>query len=185
MDRLKHTERWYEIVAGLSDEAYAEFMTTVRELAEADDVISLFECALQYSMATRLEALRNELPDQTVWYNDLKLITKPVEVVLSTLMQMEDDVASTGEGAFAKAVAELNELAPNALSPLSGEACNLSAFDAALIDLQRAAEPVKRKVLAAAVALVVDNDDYTYEQALLIMIIADALRLERPDWLRT
>jgi hypothetical protein len=65
----------------------------------------------------------------------------------------------------------------------SAESCTLASFDAALDELALASVSVKVNILDAVTKLVVQNDDYTWDQALLAMAIADVLELDRPGWM--
>jgi hypothetical protein len=183
MERLKQAESWYEALVDLDDEQYRTFTAVLRELVEADDIISLFECALQHSITHRLDLPRSGAVMPPTRYDDIELVAGQVSVLLSTLMQMEDDVDETGAGAFQTGLAALNYDGEEPIDFLGADKCTLSSFNAALDDLRHATGSIKAQVFSACSSAVGDNADYTYDQALLLAMIADGFNMERPDWI--
>jgi hypothetical protein len=182
LDRLKRAEACYDALAELTDADYRTFGIVVRELMEAEGIISLFESALQYSMGARLDAKREGREEPSVWYESLELVAEPIAKVLSALVYEEDDVEATAVGAFQKGRDALDYAGDTAIEMLPKDACGIPAFNLALVDLGRCNRALRKRIYLACEACVADNDDFTVEQALLMAMIADGLGLARPEW---
>ncbi|MBN2302154.1 MAG: LemA family protein [Lentisphaerae bacterium] len=180
--RLRTAEEWFPKLESLSPGGYNRFRQLVRELMEADDEISLFEYALQKSITYRLDKAFGLTAKHPVRHTNLSLVIKQTLLALSRLVYSEEKTGETGQIAFDLGVAQLNYAPKSDLKLIPREQCTLAAFDEAIEELAHAANSVKANILFACGEAVKMNNDYTYDQALLLMAMADTFNLNRPDW---
>jgi hypothetical protein len=150
---------------------------------EQDKNISLFEYALSKSIDRRLEPHFVKTEQAPARHHSLHLLTGHVSALLSRLAQAEEVPADTAMAAFNEGIAALKHETKSDFVLKPVEACTLAAVDTALDEIALASDDVKRNVLEACTSLVVMGGDYTWDQALLTAATADALGLERPEWM--
>jgi hypothetical protein len=180
--RLKEAEQWFAKLEALSPGGYRAFKAVVRQLMEQDAVISLFEYALQKSMTRTLDAAFGMNPERPQRHPTLALIIEQASLVLSRLAYAEEKPSDTAQAAFDLGVSQLNHQPKSDLKLLPVEQCTLAAFDAALEEIAHATNMVRSNFLHACGEAVKMNQDYTYDQALLLIAIADTFEKDRPDW---
>ncbi len=183
VERLKTAEQWLPKLTALRPSEHDIFVRIVRRLMEQDRNISLFEYALSKSMDRRLEPHFTSHEPPPVRHRDLSLITAQVSLVLSRLSQAEEAPSDTAQAAFNEGVAVLTHEPKSDFVLQAPGTCTLAAFDEAVDEIALASEEVRRNVLEACTKLVVMNDDYTWDQAMLASAVADVFGLDRPNWM--
>lgn len=180
--RLVEAEKWFEGIKGISPGGYRSFRSVVRELIEHDSRITLFEYALQKSMTRHLDAAFGMVAPRPVRYRDLGMLLDAASVVMSRLAHGEAKPEETARAAFDTGVALLNHEPKSDIVLLPLEKCSVAAFDAALEELAHATNMVQANLLYACGEAVKMDDDYTCDQALLLIAMADTFMKDRPDW---
>jgi len=180
--RLKEAEDWFEKLKSLSPGGYRAFKALVRKLMEQDEVISLFEYALQKSIARQLDPIFGMAVARPERYRDLGPIVQQASLALSRLAHAELKPSETEQAAFELGVNSLNHTPKSELVMVPLEQCTLAAFDAALEEIAHAVHTVKANFLYACRTAVEMNQDYSYDQALLLIAMADTFGLDRPPW---
>jgi hypothetical protein len=182
--RLQEAEKWFEGLQSLSPGGFRAFKKVVRKLIEQDAVISYFEYALQKSITRRLDHVYGLSKRPLARHKDLSGIIGQISVILSRLAYSEEKPSETARDAFEKGASQLNHEPKADLTLIPPEKCTLAEFDVALDEVSRSTNMVRANVYYACCEAVRLNMDYTYDQALLLIAMADVLEQERPPWLR-
>ena len=160
--------------------ALAAFQQTVRQLAEADQEINLFEYALQAVLKHRLRAWLEPNASAQVEYYSLNPVRAQCRLLLSALAHLGAGEVSA-ERAFSTAAAPLGTV--GALGLVPAEQCSLAAVDQALEGLSRLAHPLRRRVLTACTQLVLADRQVQVDEAELLRAIAATLDCPMPPLL--
>ncbi len=155
----------------LSDDGKRVFLAATDALVNADGNIDLFEYMLRRMLARRLSGGMQVRPGAE--RHVLLPLLPSCQRVLSLLAWVGTDVPEDARRAFADGVREL------AVTPapemLPAELCGLAEVDKALRELEAAAPPLKRRILAACIACIGSDGVATEAEAELLRAVADSL----------
>ncbi len=165
----------------LSHEQYDAFRKSVRQLVEADGQIHLFEYTLQKILVRHLDLYFTNSTGPTVKFRSLVPLLPEAGVVLSALATGDTGTAEERDAAFAAGVRELLVKA-STFPMVRTEEVDLNAFDKALDAFAQAAPDVKRTILTAAGAVVMNDGSVSDMQVELLRAIADALDCPLPPF---
>ena len=168
----------------MSAEQYRSFRATLKELAEADRRIDLFEYALRRMVLRHLEPQYRGPGDRTAQYYSLGRLGSELSCLLSALGRAGHEDEEAVRGAVEAGAVELGAAgAEIEIEVLEPSACGLAAFDRALDRLALAAPALRERVLRAAVATVLHDRRVDPEEAELVRAVADALDCPVPPFL--
>jgi Zn-dependent protease with chaperone function len=161
----------------MSPQQIHRFGVTVRKLIEADRNWSIFEFGIQRYISKRLV---QRLDDGHHKKNDASAMsqTRAFNLLLSSLAHLGSD-AHFAQQAFAAGLAATQSSSQNP-SMLPREACTLKAMDIAMEVLEKASNPVKRKMLLAFSACIAADGRVDVCELELLRIISDALGCPMP-----
>ena len=163
----------------MSPSQYAEFRGVVKELAEADQEISLFEYTLQRVVRQNLESRFGKPQRRQVAFYSVAGVKQQCEQLLSTLAYAGQHEAGDAERAFRAGAAQLG-LPPGTVGLLPEAEAGLGALDQALEQVALLSPPQKRKVLAACVECIAADHEVTVEEAELLRAVAASLDCPMP-----
>lgn len=164
----------------MSKEQYREFTTIVRQLAEADESISLFEWVLRRIIIRHLEPHFEPKRREVAQFYKLRLLSRDLEVVLSTLAL---NGASDREGATRAFAAAARTLPQLDLTLLAETDAARASLDKALDRLALATPKLKRDIVAAFVACICVDARITIREGELLRAFCDALLVPVPPLL--
>jgi hypothetical protein len=174
-------ESLYPSIRELSPAAYRHWKAEILKAMEADEVITVFEFALQKSITRYLDPHFGLDPKRPVRHRKIETMLDSVNDLLSLLACMEE-TPETRESVFQAGIQNLNHSDTSAFSLRELDTGNLGEFDRILEDIAHATPMCRANVMYACRALVEMNDDATPDQVLMSYAIADTLKQERPDW---
>ena len=158
----------------LSREQFEAFAAGVRELIRADNQVSLYEYALQRLLFRHLAGRFGEAgspagnPSRSA-----ELLAGPVRHVLGVLAHVGQRRPSDAARAFELGIRALGW--PGVDPSLPPRDLDLRKLDRALDELDAAAPPLKRQILAACAACIGADGQVTLEEGELLRAIADSL----------
>lgn len=166
----------------LSGDQYTAFRAAVTAFIEADGEIRLFEFTLQKILTRHLDMAFTNAVGPAVRYRSLVPLLPDVSVVLSAFANVcgENDP----DRAFHAGLAELL-VKPSSFPMERVETIDLQAFNEALDKLAEAAPDVKRTVLTACGAVVMNDETVNDDEAQFLRAVADALDCPIPPFVRT
>jgi len=168
----------------LSPPQYEVFRTTVKNLVEADGQIALFEYTLQKVLLRHLDLYFSNATGSVVKFKSLVPLLPDVSVLLSALATSGGGAVEELDAAFDAGVMELL-VKPASFPMVRSGAIDLAAFDRALNRLAEAAPDVKRTVLTAGGAVVMQDGTVNDPQIEFLRAIADALDCPMPPFVHT
>ena len=145
----------------------------MRGVAEADNQVSLYEYALQRHLLRHVAIHYGYAREPEVRYRSSEPLVGPVRHVLGALAYVGSAQPSDAARAFALGVQALSW--PGVDSSLPPRALDLRELDRALNELDAAAPPLKRRILAACAACIGADGRVTLEEGELLRAIADSL----------
>ena len=165
----------------LSPNQYPSFRAGLRALIEADQRVTVFEYALERILICRLDPLfAGEKRMRAAGYYAFCGVEKEISCVLSVFARLNSDA----QPAFQKAVENIpDNRAQFALQPEAE--CRWEQLDAALDKLAGASFYIKKWVLTAALACLMNDREVTIEEVELFRAVADSLDCPVPPWLAT
>jgi len=160
----------------MSQGQYVRFREMVEGLVGADDDIDAFEHCLCLVLFSYLDVHFGLKKPAAIRYRSIGAVVQPASVVLSLLAYRGHANETDARRAFQAAFLDLQREA--ALLPR--EQCTLKAFDAALAELNQAAFPVKRRIIAALTVCIAADGRVTLEESELLRAVAAALGCPLP-----
>jgi uncharacterized tellurite resistance protein B-like protein len=167
----------------LSPAQFEKFRSAVRQLAESDDEIDLFEYVLQKAVLRHLEPYFVPERRTPVQYYSLNPLLHDCAVLLSGLARVGTDDPAGAERAFAEGAAQLNHAARVPLEFVAPERCGLGDMDTALNRLAQAVPQIRKLVLEGCARCVAADGSIREMEAELLRAIADSLACPLPPWL--
>ncbi len=171
------------VLRHLSPEQYNAFRASVVALVEADGQIHLFEYTLQKILVRHLDLFFTRSTGAAVRFRSVVPLLPEAGVVLSALASSSTGTPASRDEAFEAGVRELL-VKPSAFPLRREEVVDLSAFDAALDKLALAAPDVKRALLTACGAAVMQDGIANDPQVELLRAVADVLDCPLPPFVR-
>lgn len=170
----------------LSHAEYDRFREITDHLVASDRQVNLFEFALLRVIHRHLDIyFRKERPPR-IRHRRFEKLSHETAVLLSTLAAMSHpDDPEAIRAAFQRALIQLSEVDTSSIRFLSAEACALEAIEEALTTFQRATPVMKRQLLEAAAASVLEDGAVSSREAELIRAMADAIGCPIPPFVRT
>ena len=150
------------------------FNTTLDGLVQADNLITLFEYALQKMLQRQLALAANPRPQ--LQYDSFDAVRREIAVVLSALAHLSPKKSPI---AFAEGAAQVPVIR-DFLTLLDPSACGLSQIDRALNKLAASAWPIKQRVLVAAGHVIASDSTISVEEGELFRAIAGTLDCPMP-----
>ncbi len=145
-----------------------QLIETMRQLAASDSTITPFEYALQRIVRHDLQAAGRPSTQGGMQIHSFGALSRPISVLLSALAHAGTTDGEDATRAFEAGRPELPLLKPEEYRFFSEDQIDLSQLDQALDRLGRAAPPIKKRVVAAACAVIVRDEMVTsYEIELL------------------
>jgi Zn-dependent protease with chaperone function len=157
----------------LSRDQLEAFAAIVRELIRADNQVSLYEYTLQRLLFSHLAAHRGAAPPSGKPSRSADLLAGPMRHVLGVLAHVGSTQPSDAARSFAFGIRALGW--PEADPSLPARDLDLCRLDRALDELDAAAPPLKRRILAACAACIGADGKVTLEEGELLRAIADSL----------
>lgn len=158
----------------LSPPQFKEFRQTVSQLIASDNNLSLFEFALEKALMRHLENHFNESRRPAIQYHSPQRLVDEFSLLLSALAHAgEKDTRR----AFAAGQARVPEIQLQLQPP---ETCTLEAIDQTLNRLDLASFPIKKRLLAGAIAVIVSDGKVAPDEAELLRAVADSLDCPMP-----
>ena len=159
----------------------SEFDGDVHAMIEADEQIDLFEYAVAALLRRHLVAANEPSKARKINLHDAKQAAPEIAVLVSALAHLEDSKGPQSvAAAFASGVQALN--APKTIQLLAAESCHLGAVDTALERLSHAIPGIKKNVIYACAAVVMNDGVVSIEQGELLRAMADAMDCPVPPF---
>jgi uncharacterized tellurite resistance protein B-like protein len=158
---------------------YREFMTSFRELVQADNRLGLFEWTLYRVLTRNLRPQYEKTAAQRPALYGLQRMEGPCSVLLSTLAYADNRAAEAPE-AFARGAAKLSGVAVRLREPAE---CGLKELSGALDELSQVAEKKRRPLVDACAAVICADREVTVAEAELLRGICDMLGCPMPPLL--
>jgi len=165
----------------LEPAAAAVFNQNLRQLAECDGVIELFEYALMKMVARRLTMAPGDTEEEESPYGRVTDFLPECAVLLSALAHVGEEDESQARADFAKGRDFLNAR-PETVPFLTRSEWDLAKVDAALARLARSPLAVRHNILLAAGKTVAADGQVTPREAELLRAIADSLNCPMPPF---
>jgi hypothetical protein len=162
----------------MSRDEFQAFVTGVRDLVEADNQVSLYEYALQRLLLRHLATHYGYARPPAVRYHTPEPLIGPIRQVLGALSHVGSSEPADAARAFALAIQALGW--PGVESTLPPRDLDLRSLDLALNELDAAAPPLKRRIIAACAACIGADGRVTLEEGELLRAIADSLGCPMP-----
>ncbi len=161
---------------------YASFRSIVKQLIEADEKVDIFEYALQRVLTHHLDPMFNDEPkNRAVNYYAVSGLCAETSTVLSVLARNGHASDEQAAAAFNSAAAKITD--PKAAFKLADAGqCSWDDLDAALDKLNQASFKVKKWVLGAALACLMNDREITVEEVELFRAVSDTLGCPVPPW---
>jgi len=157
----------------LSRDQFDAFATGVRDLVQADNQVSLYEYALQRLLLRHLASPYGQTRPTESRGSSVDALIAPAKRVLGTLAHVGSAVPSDAARAYALSLQALNW--PGVDPSLPPRDLDLCALDQALNQLDDAAPPLKKQILAACATCIGADGQITLEEGELLRAIADSL----------
>lgn len=175
--RLPAVELALPALRALTSWQYQRFQENLVELVEADEVIDLFEWSLQRILLRDMQVSFGRTGPTRVRHRSAGAVESSLAVLLSVLAYVGNRDRQAAEGAFAAGWRVLS-LPERRL--LTHEECGFAPLDAALVELDRAAPQVKKRVLEAAVACISADHEVTVEEGELLRAVSAWINCPMP-----
>ena len=157
----------------LSQNQYRSFRLNVKDLAEADKRIDIFEYALQRIVIHHLDPVFKKIPPPSVKYHVIDQVQVECFILLSILAWRGGSEKSIAAESFRRGSAELDiEIKPTILA---AEKCSMKGMDTALKRLSAASPGIKKDILKACMACISADSIIRVEEAEMVRAIADSL----------
>ncbi len=157
----------------LSPNQYRSFRINVKDLAEADKRINIFEYALQRIVIRHVDPVFKKVPPPTVKYHVIDQVQVECFILLSTLAWRGGSEKSIAAESFRRGSAELGiEITP---AILAAEKCTMKNMDTALRRLSAASPGIKKDILRACMACISADSVVSVEEAEMVRAIAASL----------
>ena len=157
----------------LSRDQFDAFATGVRDLVQADNQVSLYEYALQRLLLRHLASPYGQTRPTASRGSSVDALDRACKRVLGTLAHVGSAVPSDAARAYALSLQALNW--PGVDPSLPPRDLDLCALDQALNQLDDAAPPLKKQILAACATCIGADGQITLEEGELLRAIADSL----------
>ena len=175
--RLPLLELSLPALRALTPSQYRLFLHNLVVTVEADEVIDLFEWSLYRILLRDLEGHFGKPRRPRVRHNSVAAVRSQLALLMSVLAYVGHRDPQAAGSAFAQAWRVLS--LPEARL-LPHEECGLGELDAALVELDRAAPQVKKRVLEAAVACIAADRQVTAEEAELLRAVSASMGCPMP-----
>ena len=175
--RLPLLELSLPALRALTPSQYRLFLHNLVAVVEADEVIDLFEWSLYRILLRDLEGHFGRPRRPRVRYHSVSAVRSQLALLVSVLAYVGDRDPQAAGQAFEQAWRVLS--LPEARL-LPHEECGLAELDAALVELDRAAPQVKKRVLEAAVACITADRQVTAEEAELLRAVSASMGCPMP-----
>ena len=175
--RLPLLELSLPALRALTPSQYRLFRRNLIVVAEADEVIDLFEWSLYRILVSDLEGHFGRPRRPRVRHSSVAAVRSPLALLMSVLAYVGDRNPQAAGHAFAQAWRVLS--LPD-VRLLPHEECGLAELDAALVELDQAAPQVKKRVLEAAVACITADRQVTAEEAELLRAVSASMSCPMP-----
>jgi Zn-dependent protease with chaperone function len=168
----------------MSPGQYQTFRSNVLKLIEADGQIQLFEYTLQKVLLRHLDAAFTKAKPERPRYRSLVPLLPDINVLLSAVANADDGDGDALNAAFQAGVASLG--APAGAFPLARQPrIDLRDFDAALDHAALATPAIKKSLLSACGAVVMQDGIVNDTQFELLRAIADTVGFPLPPHIPT
>ncbi|MGO9921148.1 MAG: M48 family metallopeptidase [Isosphaeraceae bacterium] len=157
----------------LSRAQFESFVRAVRDLALADNHVSLYEYALQRLLLRHVATRYGYALSPAVRYRSPEPLVGPVRHVLGALAHVGSAQPADAASAFALGIQALGW--PGTDASLPPRDLDLKSLDLALNELDAASPPLKRRILGACAACIGADGRVTLEEGELLRAIADSL----------
>jgi Zn-dependent protease with chaperone function len=157
----------------LSLDQFNAFVAGIRELVQADNQVSLYEYALQRMLLRHVAPQFGIARPAPVRYTTTGPLTDPARHVLGMLAHVGSANPAEAAQAFGSAIETLRF--PGVDASLPEPNLDLNALDRALNELDAAAPPLKKQILAACAACIGTDGRITVDEGALLRAIADSL----------
>ncbi|WP_435009955.1 M48 family metallopeptidase [Tundrisphaera lichenicola] len=162
----------------LSGEQYLSFIKDVGALIRADHQLSLYEYALQRMLMRHLAIHFGDARPARVRHESPEALSGPIRQVLGMLARVGHSSEIDATHAFEAGLKNLGW--PGIEDALPASDLDLRLLDAALNELDAAAPPLKKQVLAGCAACIGADGRITLEEAELLRAIADSIGCPLP-----
>lgn len=166
----------------LSDAQRTRFQETVRELARADEQLTIFEYALETIVRHRLDHVANPTGER-VRYRDLRSLQEEVITLLSGLARAGHSTEHDARRAFEAGIDEL--AAAYDLASPSPVSMRPNELDEALDRLALTTPQLKKDVIAACARCALADEELVPAEVELLRAVAIALDVPLPPLLTT
>ncbi|WP_129125643.1 M48 family metallopeptidase [Geomonas oryzae] len=166
----------------LTPAEYQRFRKTTDALSTADRRLSVFELTLRHLLQRHLDQHFSPAPFRAAQIYALRGVEKECSCVLTTLARVgnRDEVAAAA--AFASGATLLNEKKTE-LVFLPAEECTGASLQHAFGALERTSPLIKKKLLAACLAVLEHDQVVKVDEVELFRGVADAIGCPVPPWL--
>jgi Zn-dependent protease with chaperone function len=162
----------------LSRDQFEAFAAGVRELVQADNLVSLYEYALQRLLLRHLASHYGYAPRSQIHARSAHSLGGPTRHVLGALAHVGSSQPADAARAFALGIHALGW--PGVDPSLPPRNLDLETLDRALNELDAAAPQLKRQILIACAACIGADGRVTLEEGELLRAIADTLGCPMP-----
>ncbi len=172
--RLPLAERLLPALRSMPPQQYPRFRRAVHALTEADSEINLFEFTIR-SMTTRhLDTKFSKVDRAPIKYRNLEKVQEPIGTVLSALALWGTEGDQVAVACFQAGLQPLQmDLQPS-------QSVSLPAVEQALEKLSHAAPFIKRRVMEACKATILQDRRVGPNQYELLRAVADAMDVPMP-----
>ncbi len=164
----------------LSASQFNRFERAVKALAEADEIIDLFEWTLQSILLAHLKPHFDSIRPSRVRHKKMARVAGSCSVVISILSRVSGHEAEVAERAFQRAKQTLG--LPQ-LQPQPPETVGLKQLAIALSELSELTPQLKRRLLTASAEYISADHEILVAEAELFRAIADTLDCPVPPLL--
>jgi len=165
----------------LSPDQYETFRSNLKELAEGDRQIDLFEYMLEQMIVRHLDLHFRKVPRPPVQYYRLKPLLPDCAILFSGLARIGQESEAKARAAFENGAAQLMADPELVFLPLAE--CNLPQIDAAIHNTAQATPQLKQQILNAMACVAATDGELKQREAELLRAIADAFGLPIPPYL--
>ena len=160
-------------------DAFGRFSAWMAALVAADNLVDLFEYALQRMVRRHVSRELGLEKPPALSASGIQAYADSVTSLLSCLAVWGHRDDARARTAYQRGADQL-PLEARRAAMMERSGCGLDALDAALGQLERASSRVKQAVLAACATVVISDQDVTTEEAEMLRAVADALDCPLP-----
>lgn len=180
--RLPLLELSLPALRSLSREQFLQLKEAVALLSAADNRTSLFEFMLRYLLMRHLEPGFNARQPRPSQIYALRGVQQQCSRVLTAMARVGQREEAAAQQAFARGVKVLEEPGSEIVFLPAGE-CIPASLEQALLVLDGASLPIKRRLLAACLECLIHDGKMTVAEIELFRAVADAMGCPVPPWL--